>query len=102
MVSFIILYSPWLLLFLFLQESLCNRAHVMRFVFAVISYICCLLYKYFLDLVIWYGMLLVDLYKDETGYGFFTAATYRVPYFAAMKDPNPVNGLLYALGIFLI
>ena len=28
-------------------------------------------------------------YKDETGYG-------------AVKDLNPVNGLLYALGIFLI
>ena len=68
-------------------------------------------------------------YKDVTGYGFFMAATYgtrcpvheygttqhgttggvpyscaghRVPYFAAVKDLNPIDGLLYVLGIFLI
>ena len=29
-------------------------------------------------------------------------AGHRVPYAAAVKDPNPVNGLLNALGIFLI
>ena len=29
-------------------------------------------------------------------------AGHRVPYFAAVEDPNPINGLLYALGIFLI
>ena len=58
-------------------------------------------------------------YKDETGYGGFTAATYGTrcpantheyicmnthdtegPYFAAVKDPNPVNGLLYALVLY--
>ena len=31
----------------------------------------------------------------------YLCAGHRVPYFAAVKDPNPVNGLLYALGIFL-
>ena len=61
-------------------------------------------------------------HKDVMGYGLFTAATYgtrcpaheygtechihatgnQVPYFAAVKDPNPINGLLYTLGIFLI
>ena len=32
----------------------------------------------------------------------YSCAGHRVTYFAAMKDPNPINGLLYALGIFLI
>ena len=32
----------------------------------------------------------------------YSCAGHRVPYFAAVKDPNSVNGLLYALGIFLI
>ena len=48
-------------------------------------------------------------YKDVTGYGFFTeggvpysCTGHQVPYFAAVKDPYPINGLLYALGIFLI
>ena len=32
----------------------------------------------------------------------YSCAGHRVPYFAAVKDPNPVNDLLYVLGIFLI
>ena len=32
----------------------------------------------------------------------YSCAGHRVPYFAAAKDPNPVNRLLSALGIFLI
>ena len=28
--------------------------------------------------------------------------TARVPYFEAVKEPNPVKGLLYALKLFLI
>ena len=68
------------------------------------------------------------IYKDVTGHGSFTATKYgtrclaheygttpkvqggvpyscaghRVPYLTAVKEPNPVTCLLYALGLFLI
>ena len=32
----------------------------------------------------------------------YSCTGLQVPYFVAVKDPNPVNDLLYVLGLFLI
>ena len=51
---------------------------------------------------VWNEMSGAWIRHDTEGGVPYSCAGHRVPYFAAVKDPNPVNGLLYALGIFLI
>ena len=51
---------------------------------------------------VWNSMPGAWIRQDAEGGMPYSCSGHRVPYFAAVKKPNPGKSLLYALGLFLI